>query len=323
MNHPFKHSVAGFTLLALLSGMGGMASAQVGGTITRSVAPILISAPLTPAAWNGHWAEKTVTNLIAQGLLGTHLIAKNQTPETQVTVATAADLLLTIGRYPVAADRNVIDQAVELGVIQPSDFADGQIDAQAPVSRERFALWTARATGQKMMAEYAMIYMTPNFKDVDQIGAKFRNAVALLQNQGILAGDENALFTPQRTLTLAEGAQILANTRAVLNAQQAKAEGKYAAELPAASSPGRSVTLELKADGSFVLATDYQKGDGVVVQTGSWRPEHAGMLSLELSAQGGEALERPVHVSARLTEKGLNLMNEKLFGQEAMQLVRQ
>lgn len=323
MNRLVKHSVAGLSLLTLVAGTGGIAAAQVGGTITRSLQPVPISAPLK-TAWTGHWSEQALASLSGRGLIANYYLAdQSRTPGTQVTLATAADLLLAIGRFPVAADRNVIDQAVELKVIQPTDFAEERLDPTAPVSRELFALWTARATGQRMMAEYAMIYMTPNVTDADAINGRYRNAVALLQRQGILAGNENAQFLPQQTLTLAEGVQILYNVHAALEAIQAKEVGTYTVELPAASSPGRSVSLQLEADGSFRFSTDYQNGEEPIVETGTWRPEHPNLLTLRLTAQDGTALEEPVSLTARLTEKGLNVLDAVRYGEEALQLTRQ
>lgn len=320
MNRLITRSITGLTLLTLCAGLGGIASAEVGGTITRSLQPVLINAPVVKSAWLGHWSEPALASLIERGLLSTrYLDDQRQTPETQVTVAEAAHLLLAIGRFPMAADRNVIDQAVEHGIIQAADFAEEKVDAEAVISREQFALWTARATGQKMMAEFARIYMTPDFADVDAIGAPYRNAVALLQGQSILAGDGASNFAPQRTLSLAEGVQILYNTHAALDAVAAKAVGTYGAERPADAGPSRSASLELKADGTFLLRTDEQNGAAPVEQAGSWRPEHADMLSLRLTNPDGE---QPITLSARLTENGVNILPQD-FDQDAVQLVRQ
>lgn len=323
MNKLLKHSVAGLTLFTLVAGMGGVASAQVGGTITRTAQPVPINAPVTISPWAGHWSEPSLTSLIERGLLSTRFVDdQRQRPETQVTVATAAELLLGIGRFPMMADRNVVDQAVEHEVILAADFADGKIDPAAVVSRELFAVWTARATGQKMMAEYAKIYMTPDFADADETDGRYRNAIALLQTQGIFKGNGNDLFAPKRALTLAEGVQVVYNTHAALDALVAKAAGVYTAELPAASSPGRSISLDLKADGSFTLSSDYKNGEATIVQVGSWRPEHAQMLSLKLTGQDGKDFETPVLMSARLTESGMNVLESKLFGEAGLQLVR-
>lgn len=314
MNIRIKRSITGLTLLTLSVGLSGIASAEVGGTITRSLQPVPINAPVAKSAWQGHWSEPTLASLIERGLLSTrYLDDQRQSPERQVTVAEAAHLLLAIGQLPVAADRSVVDQAIAYEVIQAADFADEKVEAGAVISREQFALWTARATGQKMMAEYARIYMTPEFADVDAIGARYRNAVALLQQQGILAGDTDSQFAPQRTLSLAEGVQILYNTHAALDAIGAKAVGTYGT-----SSPDRTVTFELKADGTFLLRTGDQNGEAPKEQTGSWRPEHPNMLSLRLKNQDGE---QPVTLSARLTEEGVNILPQE-FGQEGMQLVR-
>lgn len=326
MNNLLKHSAAGLAALSLLASFATTASAQVGGTITRDLKPVPISAPLS--AWEGHWAAPTMTDLMAENVLSSRFVADTRlAPETSATVATAAEFLLKIGQFPIAADRNVVDEAVEKELILPTDFKDEKVDPNATVSRELFVLWTARATGQKMMAEYAMIYMTPNFADVDQIGGRYRNAVALMQRQGIIRGEENSAFAPQRAITLAESVQILHNALERAEAEATLPVGTYRAELPAASSPGRIVEVTLAADKTVKWTTDYQNGKDPVVQVGTWR-SHADQVFevvVSLTGQGEETYDEPVNIRFNLEENRLTATSydKSIFGAEAIELVRE
>lgn len=97
--------------------------------------------------------------------------------------------------------------ALENGIIRPEDF-DGGLTAESVVSRELFALWAARAMG------YSAVVRMPNqvampFKDQASIGSRYANAVALLHGLGVITGDSETAFEPQRGITRAEAAQIL------------------------------------------------------------------------------------------------------------------
>jgi uncharacterized lipoprotein NlpE involved in copper resistance len=48
------------------------------------------------------------------------------------------------------------------------------------------------------------------------------------------------------------------------------AAGMYAAELPAADTPGRSVMLMLNGDNTASMSVDYMNGQPAVVENGSW-----------------------------------------------------
>ncbi|MBE2232179.1 MAG: copper resistance protein NlpE N-terminal domain-containing protein [Anaerolinea sp.] len=69
--------------------------------------------------------------------------------------------------------------------------------------------------------------------------------------------------------------------------------GIYAASLPAADSPGREVTVELAADGSAVVTSDYQNNQPPIVETGAWSGDASGAASVALTAQDGQPYFEP------------------------------
>jgi len=62
----------------------------------------------------------------------------------------------------------------------------------------------------------------------------------------------------------------------------------YAAELPAASSPGRTIGLSVKANGDAEMVTDYNNLSPEIVQMGTWakQPEDRILLSLVTVGSG-------------------------------------
>lgn len=213
-----KRSMASLSLIAVLAAVPAPVGAEVGGTVTRELPePILISAEAARPHWVGHWAEQDLMDLLEFGLASTRLVDDVRvTPDGAIQVSDAALFLLQMGSFPIAADRNVIDQAVEQGLIEAEEIAD----ANGAVTREQFARWTARAMGLQMLAEYARIYMTTSFVDDDQLDAQYRNAVAILQEQGVIAGDGTSHFAPKRAITYAEACRILYNVRVKVEAAQ-------------------------------------------------------------------------------------------------------
>ena len=59
--------------------------------------------------------------------------------------------------------------------------------------------------------------------------------------------------------------------------------GTFTASLPAADSPGRTVTAELAEDGSVQVTSDYQNGQPPIVETGTWQANTDGGLTVTLT----------------------------------------
>ncbi|MDB4897231.1 MAG: Propeptide PepSY amd peptidase, partial [Firmicutes bacterium] len=106
-----------------------------------------------------------------------------------------------------AADSAYFGAALQNGVILPEDFT-ADSDPAAPVSRELFALWVARAMGYGAVAKMPNHIAMP-FADQSKIGAKYANAVALLNGLGVAKGDQQTNFEPQGQVTRGEAAMFL------------------------------------------------------------------------------------------------------------------
>lgn len=78
------------------------------------------------------------------------------------------------------------------------------------------------------------------------------------------------------------------DSTAVASPSAENTDSYYATELPAASSPGRSIGLSVKANGDAEMVTDYNNFSPEIVQMGSWekQPEDRILLSLVTVGSG-------------------------------------
>jgi heat shock protein HslJ len=104
--------------------------------------------------------------------------------------------------------------------------------------------------------------------------------------------------------------------------------GRFQGTLPAASSPGRDMTLVLGTEHQAYLTTDYRNGEPPIQQEGTWRASEPGRAVVELRFQGGEPVPpavlafaregdvlRPVeHDTTRYGSEGLTLSLAAPFG---------
>ncbi len=100
--------------------------------------------------------------------------------------------------------------------------------------------------------------------------------------------------------------------------------GTYSAQLPAADSPGRAVTLTLAEDGSATMATDYQNGRRPVVEIGTWEANPEGTATVTLAAQGKRKYFEPLVIVFQLEGNTLTSVayDTNLYGQEGLTLTR-
>jgi|GEM_PF-1455844 len=191
----------------------------------------LIEASRRPVDIAGHFAEREIELLWARGLF--ELKDGKFNPGSAVTVADMARWL-TLARgmqpYPMydfamgfagggegaratatnlakAAEMPYFGAALNAGIMLPEDFADNT-DPAAPVSRELAALWVVRAMGHGEIAGMAN-RIEMSFTDKASIGAKYANAVAILEGLSVVKGGADATFQPQRSTSRGEAAKLV------------------------------------------------------------------------------------------------------------------
>ena len=96
-------------------------------------------------------------------------------------------------------------------------------------------------------------------------------------------------------------------------------------DLPAASSAGPTVVLQVQDGGDLTVTSDYMNGEPPISQAGTWTTD-GGVLVVTLRSQNGRAYERPVVVS--FIEEGETIRttgsgSEEMFGIEGLTLYRE
>jgi uncharacterized lipoprotein NlpE involved in copper resistance len=102
--------------------------------------------------------------------------------------------------------------------------------------------------------------------------------------------------------------------------------GVYQATLPAASSPGRDISLKLNLDSAAELSADYLNGGAPSVETGTWRDNNDGTTTVSLTGRTGSVVyEAPVVITFRLDGNTLTAVeyDQTLYGSEGITLERQ
>lgn len=97
--------------------------------------------------------------------------------------------------------------------------------------------------------------------------------------------------------------------------------GTYTAQLPAADTPGRKVSLVLGADHSATMSTDYMNNQPPATQSGKWELTEDGMLDVTFVSDSGDTTTMSFHPAG--TE--LHMMNAEAagYGDMGMTLTRQ
>ncbi|GIK40643.1 MAG: hypothetical protein BroJett011_44760 [Chloroflexota bacterium] len=102
--------------------------------------------------------------------------------------------------------------------------------------------------------------------------------------------------------------------------------GTYQASLPAASSPGREMSLTLRLDSTAELSADYLNGEAPIVETGTWQDNNDVTATVSLTGQaGGVVYEAPVVITFQLNGSTLTAVayDQTLYGSEGITLDRQ
>ncbi|HXW00905.1 MAG TPA: copper resistance protein NlpE N-terminal domain-containing protein, partial [Anaerolineae bacterium] len=101
--------------------------------------------------------------------------------------------------------------------------------------------------------------------------------------------------------------------------------GTYTANLPAASSPGRAITLTLSAD-TAQLSADYLNGEAPIVETGTWQDNSDGTATVMLTGRAdGTVYEAPSIIKFKLENDTLTAVeyDQTLYGSEGLTLQKQ
>jgi len=97
-------------------------------------------------------------------------------------------------------------------------------------------------------------------------------------------------------------------------------EGYYDAGMPAASSPGRFVTLEIRSTGDVKMTTDYLNNTPEIVQMGNWAMQNDSSILVTLVTVGSG---NPRKDTLHFRQDGENLRYEGSdYGSEGLALVR-
>lgn len=186
----------------------------------------LVELSARPEDIAGHPAQKEIELLLGRGVF--EVKGGKFEPARQVTRAEAARwLVLARGLRPVTAydfygafggkggeavrllakseAAPFFGAALQSGIITPEDVL-ANTDPQAVVSREEFALWSARAMGYGAVVRME-VRIPMAYTDADQVGARFHNAVALLA--GLKAINAEGAYRPQDTIVRGEAAVML------------------------------------------------------------------------------------------------------------------
>ncbi|HEX7880150.1 MAG TPA: META domain-containing protein [Candidatus Eisenbacteria bacterium] len=98
--------------------------------------------------------------------------------------------------------------------------------------------------------------------------------------------------------------------------------GSWQATLPAASSPGRTITLMLNPDMTARMTTEYQNGEPPIVAMGTWRPNGREMAEVTLKREGHNAA--PTTMSFRADANSLTAVDfdKDMWGSAGLKLTR-
>ena len=115
---------------------------------------------------------------------------------------------MSINGNDIIVLKNNLEQAnwVYRNSAQNSIISEDERDDDAEVTREEAAVYMIRAIGAEHYAKYNDIYVTP-FNDVTEN----KGYIALLSAMGVLSGDGNGNFNPNREMTRAESIIMIYN----------------------------------------------------------------------------------------------------------------
>lgn len=154
---------------------------------------------------DGHYAEKYIKELAYYGI---GFEGGEFKPDEKITQKDFLALLMSINGNDIIVLKNNLEQVnwVYRNSAQNSIISEDERDDDAEVTREEAAVYMIRAIGAENYAKYNDIYVTP-FNDVTEN----KGYIALLSAMGVLSGDGNGNFNPNREMTRAESIIMIYN----------------------------------------------------------------------------------------------------------------
>lgn len=154
---------------------------------------------------NGHYAEKYINELAYYGVGFEDGEFK---PDEKITQKDYLALLTSVYDGGVVVLRNDKEQSdyVYRNSFRKDIISENERDDNSIITRDKAAVYMIRAIGADEYAKYNDIYVSP-FKDVTEN----KGYSALLSAMGVVSGDENGNFNPNREITRAESAVMIYN----------------------------------------------------------------------------------------------------------------
>jgi len=150
-----------------------------------------------------HWAKKDVELLANGGIIngiGDNLFAPDTTlTKRQATLLTLRALKII---YSDETEADWLNLAVKNNILKNTDNLDDGI------SREQFAEILAGAIVYKK-GECKVDITKASFDDFDKVSSYYKTSVLAASGSGLMTGDDEGLFNPQKTLTRAEAAKTM------------------------------------------------------------------------------------------------------------------
>jgi hypothetical protein len=159
----------------------------------------------------GHWAEKTIAELVASGAIAGYPDGTFK-PDNTISRAEFATILVkafnlesrsgkvfndTAGHWA----QDTVSTAAAHGIV--SGYSDTTFGPNDPITREQMAVMIVKA------AKLAEAQEGKTFADGDKVSAWAKNAVATASEKNIISGYPDNTFRPQNNATRAEAATVI------------------------------------------------------------------------------------------------------------------
>ncbi len=149
---------------------------------------------------SGHWAERSILNMAERGIIygiGDRVFA----PEDKVSLYQSVWLALRAADIEYNSD-DWKSIAAGYGLLEDENEQDKQIE------RQRFADIVMKIYVQKNK-QYKLVWNPSVYTDFASIAEKYRNSVLGAKELGLMNGNPEGDFAPEKTLTRAEAAVVI------------------------------------------------------------------------------------------------------------------